>query len=113
MVDRSGYVIFDNQNNEIARRIRGETVAALDTRGGGSLTDLHITNFLDSIQGGGTPTAHIEGGYKSQLLCHLGNIAQRTTGALKCDPGTGRILGNGTAMSLWDRDYEPGWEPRV
>ena len=113
IVDRSGYVIFDNQNNEIARRIRGETVDALDTRGGGSLTDLHITNFLDSIQGDGTPTAHIEGGYKSQLLCHLGNIAQRTTGALKCDPGTGRILGNGTAMGLWDRDYEPGWEPRV
>ncbi|NNM06051.1 MAG: Gfo/Idh/MocA family oxidoreductase, partial [Gemmatimonadetes bacterium] len=75
IVDRSGYVIYDNQNNEIARRMRGETIDALDTRGGGSLTDLHIANFLDSVRGEGTPKAHIEGGHKSQLLCHLGNIA--------------------------------------
>jgi predicted dehydrogenase len=112
IVDRSGYIIYDNQNNEIARRIRGEAIDALDTRGGGSLTDLHIANFLDSVRGEATPAAHIEGGHKSQLLCHLGNIAQRTTGALKCDPGTGRILGNDAASALWDRDYEPGWEPR-
>jgi predicted dehydrogenase len=113
IVDRSGYIIFDNQNNEIARRMRGETVDALDTRGGGTLTDLHIGNFLDSILGEATPTAHIEGGHKSQLLCHLGNIAQRTSGALRCDPNTGRILGDDTAMAHWTRDYEPGWEPRV
>ena len=113
IVDRSGYVIYDNENNEIARRIRGETIDALDTRGGGSLTDLHLTNFLDSIQGEGTPNAPIDEGHKSQLLCHLGNIAQRTTGALACDRETGKILGDETAMGLWDRDYEPGWEPKV
>jgi len=113
IVDRSGYVIYDNQNNEIARRIRGETIDALDTRGGGSLTDLHITDFLDSIREERAPNAHIEGGHRSQLLCHLGNIAQRTTGALECDPAIGRILGNESAVALWDRDYEPGWEPKV
>jgi hypothetical protein len=113
IVDRSGYVIYDNQNNEIARRMRGETIDALDTRGGGSLTDLHITNFLDSVRGEGTPTAHIEGGHKSQLLCHLGNIAQRTSGSLFCDPSNGRILENEKALSFWDREYEPGWEPKV
>jgi predicted dehydrogenase len=113
IVDRSGYVIYDNQNNEVGRRIRGQTDDALDTRGGGTLTDLHIGNFLDSVRGESTPTAHIEGGHKSQLLCHLGNIAQRTSGALTCDPGSGRILGDATAMGLWDRDYEPGWEPTV
>jgi len=113
IVDRSGYVIYDSENVEIARRIRGETVDPLDTQGGGDLTDLHIANFLDSIQGGSTPRAPIEEGHKSQLLCHLGNIAQRTSGALDCDPRTGRILNNREAMELWDRDYEPGWEPRV
>jgi predicted dehydrogenase len=113
IVDRSGYVIYDNQNNEIARRIRGQTDDALDTRGGGTLTDLHIRNFLESVRGEASPTAHIEGGHKSQLLCHLGNIAQRTSGAVTCDPDSGRILGNATAMDLWDRDYEPGWEPSV
>ncbi len=113
IIDRSGYVIYDNANNEIARRIRGETVDALDTRGGGSLTDLHIANFLDSIRGDASPTAPIDDGHKSQLLCHLGNIAQRTRGALTCDPRTGRILADTAAEKLWSRDYEPGWEPKV
>jgi predicted dehydrogenase len=113
IIDRSGYVIYDNENNEIARRIRGETVDALDTRGGGSLTDLHIANFLDAIRGEATPTAPIDEGHKSQLLCHLGNIAQRTEGSLRCDPHTGRILGNDEARALWSREYEPGWEAKV
>ncbi|UCD24000.1 MAG: Gfo/Idh/MocA family oxidoreductase [Gemmatimonadota bacterium] len=113
IIDRSGYVIYDNANNEIARRIRGETVDALDTRGGGSLTDLHIANFQDAIRGEAQPRAPIDGGHKSQLLCHLGNIAQRTDGALTCDPQNGHILGNATAAELWSREYEPGWEPKA
>jgi predicted dehydrogenase len=111
IIDRSGYVIYDNENNEIARRIRGETVDALDTRGGGTLTDLHIANFQDAIRGEATPRAPIGGGHKSQLLCHLGNIAQRTGGSLDCDPQTGRIFGDARATALWSRAYEPGWEP--
>jgi hypothetical protein len=93
--------------------MRGETVDALDTRGGGSLTDLHIANFLDSIRGDASPTAPIDAGHKSQLLCHLGNIAQRTEGALTCDPRTGRIVADADAEKLWSRDYEPGWEAKV
>ena len=113
VIDRSGYVIYDNENNEIARRIRDETVDVLDTRGGGTLTDLHITNFLDAIRGDATPTAPIDDGHKSQLLCHLGNIAQRTDGSLRCDPRTGRIVGDAGATRLWSREYEPGWEAKV
>ena len=106
-------MVYDNDGNEIARRIRGETDDALDTRGGGSLTELHITNFLEAITDGATVTAPIDEGHKSQLLCHLGNIAQRTGGAFACDPATGRILGDDAAMALWEREYEPGWEPKV
>jgi len=47
------------------------------------------------------------------LLCHLGNIAQRTGRALDCDPSNGRIMNNAEAMKLWSRDYEPGWELKV
>jgi predicted dehydrogenase len=111
IIDRSGYVIYDNDNNEVARRIRGETVDALDTRGGGTLTDLHIANFLDAIRGDTVPAAPIDEGSKTQLLCHLGNIAQRTGRALHCDPTTGRIVDDAEAMTYWGREYEPGWEP--
>jgi predicted dehydrogenase len=112
VIDRSGYVMYDNANNEIARRMRGDSDDALDTRGGGSLTDLHIANFLESVRGNAMLAAPIEEGHKSQLLCHLGNIAQRTSGALTCDSQTGRITGDPAAMELWNRDYEPGWEPK-
>ncbi len=113
IIDRSGYVIYDRENNEISRRVRGETVDALDTRGGGTLTDLHIENFLDAIRGDAAAAAPIHDGSRSQLLCHLGNIAQRTDGSLRCDPQTGRILGNPRATQLWNREYEPGWEMKV
>ncbi len=113
VIDRSGYVIYDNDNNEIARRIGGESGDALDTRGGGSHTDLHIANFVDAVRGRATPAAPIDEGHKTQLLCHLGNIAQRTDRALSCDPQTGRIQHNSEAEALWTREYEPGWEAKV
>ncbi len=113
IIDRAGYVLYDLENNEIGRRIRGETDAALDTRGGGSLTDLHIANFQDSIRGDAAPAADIHGGHKSQLLCHLGNIAQLTGDTLHCDSLTGRIVDNRGAEALWSREYEPGWEAKV
>jgi predicted dehydrogenase len=113
VLDRSGYIVYDNSNHEIKRNIRSGSEAALDTRGGGSLTDLHIINFMNTVRGEEHVTAPVEDARKSQLLCHLGNIAQRTTGVVQCDPRTGRIIDNPEAMKLWGREYEPGWEPKV
>jgi predicted dehydrogenase len=113
VVDRSGYVLYDRDNHEIGRRIRGEAADALDPRGEGVLTDLHITNFLDAIRGTATLAQPITEGHKTQLLCHLGNIAQQAGGAVRCDPQTGRIVDNAAATALWTRRYEPGWEVKV
>lgn len=113
VIDRSGYVVYDNRNNEVKRSIRGQTDSALDTRGGGDLTTLHIENFLATIRGDATPNAPVDDGARSVLLCHLGNIAQRTGRTLDCDPRNGHIVGDPEAMTLWGRDYEPGWEPKV
>jgi len=94
------------------RRMRRDAEASLDTRGGGALTDLHVANFLASVRGEETPTAPIRIGRKSQLLCHLGNIAQATGEVLHVrdghlvDPPAG-------ARELWGREYQPGWEPVV
>jgi hypothetical protein len=52
-------------------------------------------------------------GSKSVLLCHLANIAQRTGVELKCDPKNGRITNSAEAMKLWQRTYQPGWEPKL
>ena len=112
IIDRDGYVVYDHENKEIKRRMRGGE-ASLDTRGGGSLTDLHIDNFLNTIRGTDTLTAPIDEGHTSVLLCHLGNIAQRTGHTLTCDPTNGHVIGNPDAMAHWGRTYEPGWEPKI
>jgi predicted dehydrogenase len=113
VLDRNGYVVYDNDNNEVRRNLRPQQDSGLDVRGAGPLTDLHIENFLETIRGQATQTAPIDQGHTSVLLCHLGNIAQRTGRALDCDPSNGRIMNNAEAMKLWSRDYEPGWELKV
>ena len=59
------------------------------------------------------PTADIEEGHKSTLLCHLGNIAYRTGRTLNTNPRNGHIEGDREAMELWSREYRKGWEPKV
>ena len=75
----------------------------------------HLQNFLDAVRANdpGLLHAEIEEGHKSTLLCHLGNIAYRTGRTLNCNPENGHVLGDPKAMALWEREYEPGWEPVV
>jgi len=113
ILDRNGYVAFDLANKEIARDLDEGGGSGLGLVGADALTDLHIANFVAAVRGDEEPNSPIEGGHKSVLLCHLGNIAQRTGRALRCDPANGRVLDDAEAMTLWDREYEPGWEPRV
>ena len=113
IIDRSGYVAYDNDNNEIARNVRGGQGDATNVVGGGDLSDLHFANFIAGVREGETLHSPIEEGRKSVLMCHLGNIAQRTGHALNIDPATGRIKNDEEAMQLWSREYAQGWAPKV
>jgi predicted dehydrogenase len=97
----NGYTVFDLKGKELQK-----------TPGTGN-DGQHIGNFLDACRGKGKLNSDIEEAHQSTLLCHVGNIAQRTGRALKCDPKNGRILDDKQAMSQWDREYEKGWEPKV
>ena len=75
----------------------------------------HIDNFTAAIRND-TPlklNCEVADEHKSTLLCHLGNIAQRTGQAIHCRPKDGHIIGNPQAAKLWGRDYQKGWEPIV
>jgi len=94
-----GYTIHDVKGKEIKK-----------VAGGG---DPHALNFIETVRGKAKLNSEIEEGYKSTLLCHLGNIAQRTGRALKCSPKDGQILNDKEAMAFWKREYAKGWEPIV
>lgn len=105
------FQIFDKRNNLIDEIKEGEDIDAMDTTSpSGNLDVPHLNNFLDAVRKGTGLTADIQTGFKSVLLCQLGNIAVRTGRTLNLDQQNGRILDDPDAMKLWSRDYEPGWE---
>jgi predicted dehydrogenase len=95
-----GYAIYDPKGREI-KKVSGPA---------GDVT--HIANFLAAVRGQEKLHSEIEEGHKSTLLCHLGNMAYRVGRSLRCDPKTGHALDR-EAMTMWTREYEKGWEPRV
>ena len=113
MIDRSGYIVYDLDNEEVKRVMDDGDVDHLDTVGGGDMTDLHIHNFAQAITRGEKLNSPIDEGQISVLALHLGNISQYVGRSLNLDPRNGRIIGDSEAMSMWSRSYEPGWEPRI
>jgi hypothetical protein len=96
-----GYAVYDSAGKE-SRQVTGPTG---DTS--------HVANFLTAIRGDSGLQSEITEGYRSTLLCHLGNMAHRIGRSLRCDPRTGRVLDDNGAMALWSREYAKGWEPHV
>ncbi len=95
-----GYRLYDMQNKLVAEH----------SGPGGDYE--HIDDFLRCVREGGRPTADIEEGHRSALLCHLGNIAHRTGRDLEIDPSNGHPRDE-AALALWGREYAPGWQPVV
>jgi predicted dehydrogenase len=100
-INAGGYVIRD---------LAGKPTKTEKGPGGDTV---HISNFLTAVRESKRPSAEIEEGHKSTLLCHLGNIAYRVGRSLNCDPSNGHILHDKDAQALWRREYEKGWEPKV
>jgi len=105
VLDSSGYTRFDGTNREKAK-VPGPGDDAL-----------HFSNFLECIRAVGVdgptklPNSDIDGGHKSTMLCHLGNIAYRTKRTLNCDAKDGHIKGDPEAMKHWSREYDARFDP--
>jgi predicted dehydrogenase len=117
-LDTDVEMLFSGEKGSLAIRGSGYTLYDLGGKetgkGSGNGGDaVHLQNFLDAIRGKTKLNAEIEEGYKSALLCHLGNIAWRTTGAAQFDPKARRLVGGREAAALWGREYRKGWEPKV
>jgi predicted dehydrogenase len=114
MINDNSYIIYDLEN-KVVKEVKKDT--AIDARNtsnpSANLDQLHIQNFFNGIRKGEKLNSDILGGHQSTLLCQLGNIALRTGNTLHIDPSNGRIKNDAAAQKLWQRDYEPGWEPKV
>lgn len=113
LLDRNGYIAYDMDNKVIKEREEAKESATTDTVGAGNLDLLHMKNFVDAIRTGSSQHSPIYEGHISNLLCHLGNTAQKKDRTLRTDPETGKIKNDPDAMEMWDREYQPGWEPVV
>lgn len=110
IVDRNGFELYDLEG-KLTREVKAPASSeTTGTVGEGALDVLHAGNLVDVIRGRASALASpIAEGHISTALCHLGNIAYRTSGTLTIDPATGKPT-NADAMKLWSVDYEPGWE---
>lgn len=112
-VNRSGYKLFDRNGKMIRDSKSAGNEAGTALGGGGDMTDAHIINFFDKIRGKTDKlNSPLEIGTVSQMLVHYANISYRTGRSFDVDTETGKIFDR-EAMKLWDREYEPGWEPQV
>lgn len=74
-------------------------------------TGVHLDNFLSAIRDRKPLNSSILEGHKSNLLCHLRNMALRAGHVLNCIPETGRLIDDKKASRLWGREYEEDWKP--
>lgn len=113
LIDRGGYEVYDNNNKLVREKKSGEQNSGMSRVSGGSMTQYHFANMRDAITKGTPLDSPIEEGAKSVLLCHLGNIAQKTGHTLNIQPKTGSIIEDPEAMKMWGREYESHWAPEV
>lgn len=106
------YKVFDYDEKLIKEVKEGTALDLTNTISAtAGLDALHVENFLEAIRGNVKHTSPIDEGHKSVLLCQLGNIAYRTGETLYCDTTNGHPKSE-TAMKLWSREYEKGWDPK-
>jgi hypothetical protein len=111
ILDQNGYAVYDLKGKLIREVTAQRGVDPVNISADDGLTALHLSNFSEAVRTGARLTAPIDDGARTNLLCHLGNIAQQTGRKLRTDPTSGRILDDAPAMKHWERAYAPGWAP--
>jgi predicted dehydrogenase len=115
LIDRQGYIVFDRDGEKIYELYSAgdQENATTNLVGGGEMTTLHFQNFINAIRTGETLRSPIADGNISVMSLHLSNIAWKMGRSLDIDPHTGRIQNDDQAMTMWQREYEKGWELTV
>jgi predicted dehydrogenase len=115
LLEGNNYTVFDSKSKKVKSVVEPAEEDGTNTRSanGIRLDRMHVRNFIDAVQKGVPLNSPISEGHKSVAMLHLGNISQRVGRTLNCNASDGHILNDSDAMKLWQRTYEPGWEPAV
>ena len=113
LLDRDGFEVYNLDEELVERYSKSEKEESMGLVGGGPMTTAHLQNLLDAIRTGAPLHSPIEEGNVSVTMLHLSNIAWKVGSSLDLDPGNGHILYHPKAKSMWSREYEKGWEPKL
>ncbi|MCD6347883.1 MAG: Gfo/Idh/MocA family oxidoreductase [Bacteroidales bacterium] len=113
LLTRNGHIVYDQAGKELETVNERETSATMNTVGAGNLDTQHFGNFFDGIQGKDKLHSPIQEVVTSVNLGLLANVAQFTGKTIKTDPQTGSIKNNKIRKQYYEREYQPGWEPKV
>ena len=113
ILDRAGSTLY-NMDHRVVQEWKEEAVGAtLNTVGIGPLDIHHMTNLVRGINRGEALHSPIADARISQWHCHLGNVAQDLQRVLHIDTANGHVKDDPQAMAYWEREYAPGWAPRL
>lgn len=109
LMDRNGYVQFDLAGKSIKERNEEKQTDGTDITGEDILTVRHFDNWHRGISQSEKLNSPAAEAHVSNLMCHVGNMAQDAGRTLQMNPETGHVKDPGI-MKGWHRKYEPGWE---
>ncbi|MGI9545689.1 MAG: Gfo/Idh/MocA family oxidoreductase [Flavobacteriaceae bacterium] len=112
-LSREAYKLYGLDGRPIRFEFEQGVSATIDTMGGGDLDATHIANFFNAISKDERLNSPIADAGISTMLCHLGNLAFDAGEMIRINTNNGLILNSKKAMASWDREYEPGWEPKL
>ena len=113
LVDRDGYEIYDLKGKKTDEFKVGQETSSDDLVGRDSMTDAHFANFIAGIRKGEKLNAPVSVGNVAVTMLQLSNVAWMVKRDLNINPANCMAMNDVEAMSLWAREYEKGWEPKV
>jgi predicted dehydrogenase len=113
LLDRGGYEVYDLDDKKLTEVKAAKSASTQDLRSIDDMTTAHFQNFVNAIRSGERLHSPIADGQISVTMLLLSNVAWKYNRTLRLDTANGHVLGDAEAMTMWRREYEKGWEPRV
>lgn len=113
LIDRGGYEVYDLGGKLVNAVKAEERSSTQDLKSIDVMTTKHFGNLINGIRDGEKLRSPIAEGNISVTVLLLSNIAWKMDRVLRLDKSNGHILDDPKAMSMFGREYEKGWEPKV